>query len=266
MAAELPAPYRVTARRPETHDTWTLRLEPEGPAPLAAFRPGQFAMLSAFGTGEAPISISDTDGDALVHTIRAVGAVTRALCASEPGARLGVRGPYGTTWPVGEAAGRDVVVVAGGIGLPPLRPVIRALLAEPDRCASLHVLYGSRTPADLVYADELEAFGAAVIVDAAPPGWPGRVGVVTRLIDRADFDPGNALAMLCGPEVMIRFAVAALRERGVAPGAIWVSLERSMSCGIGLCGHCQLGPLFICKDGPVVRHDAVEPLLKVAAL
>ena len=263
--SELPTGYRVADRRQETADTWTLRLEPEHDA-LPAFSPGQFAMLYAFGAGEAPISIAAIDGGALVHTIRAVGAVTRALCATEPGGRVGVRGPFGTTWPLAAAEGRDVVIVAGGIGLPPLRPVIRALLAERDRYGTVNVLYGGRSPAELVYRDELEALGARVIVDTAPEGWTGRVGVVTRLIPDARFEPANAVAMLCGPEVMMRFAVAELRDRGVPADRIWVSLERSMKCGEGWCGHCQLGPLFLCKDGPVLRHDVVEPLLKVAAL
>jgi anaerobic sulfite reductase subunit B len=260
---ELPTAYRVADRRRETQDTWTLRLEPEADA-LSAFAPGQFAMLYAFGAGEAPISIAAIDGGALVHTIRAVGAVTRALCTTEPGGRVGVRGPFGTRWPLTEAEGRDVVIVAGGIGLPPLRPVIRALRERGhDR---VNVLYGGRSPAELVYRDELEALGARVIVDTAPEGWAGRVGVVTRLIPDARFEPANTVAMLCGPEVMMRFAVAELRGRGVAPERIWVSLERSMKCGQGWCGHCQLGPLFLCKDGPVLRHDVVEPLLKVAEL
>jgi NAD(P)H-flavin reductase len=264
--ADAPAAYRVAERHRETRDTWTLRLEPEDGAGLPPFAPGQFAMLYAFGAGEAPISISAIEDDALVHTVRAVGPVTTALCAAQPGDRLGVRGPFGTAWPLGEVAGHDVVVIAGGIGLPPLRPVIRALLADAGRDGTLSVLYGGRSPQELVYAAELEAWGAEVIVDTAPAGWPGRVGVVTRLIPGAAFDPGNAIAMLCGPEVMVRFAVAALLDRGVAPEAIWVSLERSMSCGTGHCGHCQLGPLFVCKDGPVVRHDVVEPLLRVAEL
>jgi anaerobic sulfite reductase subunit B len=249
--ALLPTMVPVTARRRETHDTWTVRLED-----AAAFAPGQFAMLYAFGAGEAPISVSAIDGG-IEHTIRAVGPVTRALCAAN---QVGVRGPFGNAWPLDEVAGREIVVVAGGIGLAPLRPVIRSLR---DRVT---VLYGARGPAELLYTDELERWGAQVIVDMPAPGWSGPVGVVTKLIARAAFDPANVVAMMCGPEVMLRFAAAALRERGVAPDAIWVSLERSMRCAVGHCGHCQLGPRLICRDGPVFRHDLVEPLLRVPEL
>ena len=266
----------MTGRHRETHDTWTLRLRPvagDGDGP-AAFAPGQFAMLYAFGAGEAPISVSAVEdgGATLVHTVRAVGATTRAICASEPGDVLGVRGPFGTAWPVVAAARRDVVLVAGGIGLAPLRPVIRTLLADRERSGRVSVLIGGRTPGDLPYAEEIEAWRAQpgvsveVTVDAAPQGWTGRVGVVTRLIPGAAFDPGRTVAMMCGPEVMMRFAATALRERGVPDHALWLSLERSMKCAVGHCGHCQLGPVFVCKDGPVFRADVIDPLLRVPEL
>jgi NAD(P)H-flavin reductase len=268
--AEPPAEFRVRDAVRESADTVTLTLEGDG----GRFAPGQFAMLYAFGAGEVPISISGGlgGGDPLVHTVRAVGAVTEALCALGPGDRVGVRGPYGTAWPLAEAAGRDVVIVAGGLGLPPLRPVIRALLAERERYGEVNVLYGGRSPEELLFRDEVEAWRGRldatveVIVDAAPAGWRGRVGVVTKLVPRATFDPANAIAMMCGPEVMMRFAAQALRERGVTDDLIWVSLERSMKCATGHCGHCQLGPLFVCKDGPVVRHDRAAPLMALREL
>ena len=272
--ADLPLPHRVTDKHRETHDTWTLRLQPlEGPA-TAPFAPGQFAMLYAFGAGEAPISVSavgQRDG-ALVHTVRAVGAVTRALCAARTGDVVGVRGPFGAPWPVAEAQGRDVVVVAGGIGLAPLRPVIHELLSRPERYGEVSVLYGGRSPRELLYVGELEQWGGrsgvavGVTVDAADDGWRGRIGVVTRLVAAARFDPGRTVAMMCGPEVMMRFTAAALRDRGVGDDAIWMSLERSMKCAVGHCGHCQLGPLFVCKDGPVFPGDVIEPLMRVAEL
>lgn len=271
--AMVPSPYRVTGKRRETHDTWTLELAPdrEGVEPFAA---GQFGMLYAFGAGEVPISISaDLTGPGpLEHTIRAVGAATRALCACEPGDGLGVRGPFGSAWPLREAEGRDVVLVAGGIGLAPLRPVIHHVLAHRERFGSVVILYGGRAPEELLYVEQLEAwrgrFDVAldVTVDAAGPEWRGRVGVVTTLIPTAPFEPGRALAMVCGPEVMMRFAVAALRERGMRTEDVYVSLERSMKCAVGHCGHCQLGPVFVCRDGPVFRQDAVEPLLAVREL
>ena len=269
-----PVPFRVVEKRRETADTWTLRLKQTGGTRMARFAPGQFAMLYAFGAGEVPISLSGhglADSE-LVHTIRGVGAVTEALCALSAGDAVGVRGPYGTAWPLSEAAGHDVVLLAGGLGLPPLRPVIRELLTNRDRYGDVSILYGGRSPDELLFVDELESWRARfdvtveVIVDTAPATWHGRVGVVTKLIPRAAFDAGNAIAMMCGPEVMMRFAVAALRERGVPEDSIWLSIERSMKCATGHCGHCQLGPLFVCSDGPVLRHDRVGPLMAVREL
>lgn len=269
-----PVGFRVAGRRQETRDTWTLELEPAGGARLADFAAGQFAMLYAFGAGEAPISLSgyDPPSGRLTHTIRAVGAVTRALCAARAGEPVGVRGPFGTGWPLAATAGADVVLVAGGLGLPPLRPVVDGVLADRRRYGHLSLLYGARSPDDLLYRPELERWAARpeldaqVTVDSAARGWRGRVGVVTTLVARAAFDPSNAVAMVVGPEVMMRFAVAALRARGLPADRIYVSLERSMHCAIGHCGHCMLGPQFVCQDGPVFRLDRVERWLGVRQL
>jgi NAD(P)H-flavin reductase len=261
----VPAGFRVASRRRDTTDTWTLELE--GSAPLV-FAPGQFTMLGAPGCGEVPISISgDPDApERLVHTVRAVGAATAAICAAEPGCVLGVRGPFGRPWPVDEVDGADVVVVAGGIGLAPLRPAILRLLARRERYGRIAVLYGSRTPEDILYPAQLPGWGAAATVDAAGRDWQGRVGVVTKLIDGAAFDPGSAVAMICGPEVMMRFAVDALLRRGMTADRAYVSMERNMQCGIGHCGHCQLGPTLICRDGPVYRWEELEPWLAIREL
>ena len=271
---EPPAAFHVVDKQRETGDTWTLRLHPADPAADAMqFAPGQFAMLYAFGVGEAPISVSGIGNDgAITQTVRACGAVTTAVCAAKPGDVLGLRGPFGTVWPLADAEGRDVVVIAGGIGLAPLRPVVHELLAHRDRYGSVSVAYGGRSPENLLYVTELEAWGGRfdvdvdVIVDVAHADWRGRVGLVTRLIPRAIFDAESAVAMICGPEVMMRFAALALQDRGVSDDRIWLSLERGMTCGTGHCGHCQLGPLFICKDGPVLRRDVVGPLMRVAEL
>jgi anaerobic sulfite reductase subunit B len=266
-----PAPYRVAERAAETHDTVTLRLEPVD-RPISPHRPGQFTMLYAFGVGEVPISISGgPGGPGLIQTIRSVGAVTRALCEADQGQVIGVRGPFGTDWGIADAAGRDVVLVAGGIGLAPLRPALLAALAARERYRRVTVLIGARTPDELVFADEIagwRARGAAVhtTVDRAAAGWTGHVGVVTQLIDRAGLDPAATLAMVCGPEVMMRLTARALGDRGVAPGRIRVSLERNMRCGTAECGHCQLGPLLLCRDGPVVSYEQAAPLLSVKEL
>jgi NAD(P)H-flavin reductase len=267
-----PLPYRVVKRKRETAGVWTLELEPAHAA-ITSIAPGQFTMLYAFGVGEAPISTSAlTDAGTLVHTIRAAGAVTRALCAARPGTLVGVRGPYGNTWPIEEASGRDVVIVAGGIGLPPLRPVIHHVLAHRHDFGSLVVLYGGRSPVDLLFRGELTRWRSRldvtvdVTVDTAGPDWHGRVGVVTTLIPRAPFDSENAVAMVVGPEIMMRYAAEALVARGIAPVDVWLSMERTMRCGVGLCGHCQLGPTLVCRDGPVYRWPYLEPLLEVPEL
>jgi NAD(P)H-flavin reductase len=270
--AMTPLPYRVGARTQETADSWTLCLEPveAGIEPT----PGQFNMLYAFGVGEVPISTSgEATGDgSLLHTVRAVGEVTQALCATEPGDVIGVRGPFGTNWPLEEARGGDLVIVAGGIGLAPLRPALYHALTHRDDFGAVSLLVGARTPADVLYTAELERWrlrpdvDVDVTVDAAPSHWRGNVGVVTRLVPKARLDPGAATALVCGPEVMMSFAVKALVERGLEKDRIYVSLERSMRCAVGHCGHCQLGPLLICRDGPVFRYDRVERLLEVREL
>jgi NAD(P)H-flavin reductase len=265
----LPRMCSVVRRRRETHDSVTIELDDNG----RRFQAGQFSMLAVPGIGESAISISgDPAGGALVHTIRAVGPVTAALTHLRAGDSVGVRGPFGTGWPLDEAEGRDVVILAGGIGLAPLRPALLHLLAHRDRYRRVSLLYGARNPSELLFRNELERWrrrldvDVAVTVDGAPGDWRGQVGVVTRLIPRAAFEPGRTLAMLCGPEVMMRFATAALGDAGVGVHDVFVSLERRMTCGVGLCGHCQLGPVLICRDGPVVRLDAVVGLLGVREL
>jgi NAD(P)H-flavin reductase len=269
----LPELYAVERNIRETKDTITLELRvPDGVRPThgAAMRfgPGQFNMLYAYGVGEAPISISGDPEheETLVHTIRAVGSVTNALCALKRGEMLGVRGPYGSAWPVSEAVGKDVVIVAGGIGLAPLRPAIYHLLSHRELYGRVSILYGARTPQDMLYPRELERWRARfdleveITVDNAERDWRGHVGVVTKIIPKADLNPANALAMLCGPEIMMRYTVMALEERDLTHEQIYVSMERNMKCGIGLCGHCQWGPLFVCKDGPVFRYSDIAGL------
>jgi NAD(P)H-flavin reductase len=266
----LPRPYHVRGVRSETGDTFTLSLDPirDGSAP---FSPGQFNMVYVFGVGEVPISISGAPDhpNPLVHTVRAVGTVTTAICRAKRGDILGVRGPFGSHWPIEEAAGKDVIIVAGGIGLAPLRPAVLALLADRERYGRIVLLYGARAPEELLYARQLNQWrgrfdlDVEVTVDTASQEWRGNVGLVTALIPRAPFDAEDVLALVCGPEVMMRFTISELENRGVVPESIYVSMERNMKCGIGFCGHCQYGPTFICKDGPVFRYDRVASLFKI---
>jgi NAD(P)H-flavin reductase len=267
----LPLPARVLRRRRELADSWTLVIEPEDPA-LLRFAPGQFNMLYAHGVGEVAVSVS---GDAaaprhLVHTVRNVGKVSGALTRLGRGARLGVRGPFGTVWPIDAAQGKDVVVVAGGLGLAPLRPAIYRLLRERRRFGRVAVLYGTRSPADILYPRELERWRrklqVEVTVDHAGTDWRGHVGVVTGLIPKARLDPARAVALVCGPEIMMRFAAMALVDAGMPPAAIHLSLERNMKCALGHCGRCQLGPLLVCRDGPVVDYARAAGLLAVPEL
>ena len=264
-----PEPYRIRRVRRDTHDTFTLELRPEAGGPRLAYLPGQFNMLYVFGAGEIPVSISGDAADTslLVHTTRAVGLVTNAMSALKAGDLVGVRGPYGTPWPMDAAHGCDLVIVAGGIGLAPLRPALYWAIAHRTNYNNVVLLYGTRTPGDILYRTELERWRARfdlevhVTVDRGAPSWHGNVGVVTSLIHKAPFTPRNSVAMICGPEVMIRFTALELQRRGLSKGAIYVSMERNMKCGVGLCGHCQFGPHFVCEDGPVFAYARIDDLI-----
>jgi NAD(P)H-flavin reductase len=269
----LPRRFRIGRTRQDTRDTYTFELEPVDGAPFV-YAAGQFTMLDAFGVGEAPISIS---GNPLVpglveHTIRDVGVVTHALITAPTGAVLGVRGPFGTSWDVTDAAGGDVVFVAGGIGLAPLRGAILELIAQRDRYERVVLLYGVRTPEDILFGDELRTWAkddgivVEVTVDNAQHAWRGRVGLVPQLVPRAGFDARRATAFVCGPEVMMRYVASALVDRGVRENRVRLSMERNMKCGVGLCGHCQLRELFVCVDGPVLTYDRLAPLLSCREL
>ncbi len=267
-----PMPYHIQGVERETHDTFTLELKAADEASPRVFAPGQFNMLYVFGAGEVPISISSdpADTDSIKHTTRVVGAVTKAMRTLKPGDAIGVRGPFGSSWPLDLGRGKDVVVIAGGIGLAPLRPALFELLAYRQRFHRIILLYGTRTPRDILFKRDLNhwrsRFGLEVYitVDRASGTWQGNVGVVIKLIPRAPFDPSNAIALICGPEVMMRFTIEALQQRGIGNENIFVSMERNMKCGLGFCGHCQYGPYFICKDGPVFRYDRIAPIFRQA--
>lgn len=266
----LTIPLTVSEKRRDLADTVTLTVDTNGHFP--EFTPGQFNMLYAFGVGEVPISISgDSDArtNSLVHTVRSVGAVTQALCALDEGDTVGVRGPYGNTWPVEKAEGEDVLIVAGGLGLAPLRPAILRILTNRERYGRVTLLYGARTPEEILYAKQLQNWRGRfdveveVTVDRATLGWRGNVGVVVPLITRVTIDPEDTIAFVCGPEIMMRFSALELTNAGIPADRMYVSMERNMKCGVGLCGHCQLGPYFICKDGPVFSYDRVSTFMSM---
>lgn len=264
----VPRPCRVEQVIKETPDTITLALAPDHES-REHFRPGQFSMLWVFGVGELPISISGNPGrsDRLVYTVRSVGQATHALVSQAVGSYVGVRGPFGNGWPLDAAKGRDVIVVVGGIGLAPLRPLIYEVLTNRDDYGRLVVLYGARSPRELLYRKELAGWArqrdtqVLVTVDYGGLGWRGHVGVVTTLFKYARLKPARSIAMVCGPEIMMRFVTRELQNQGLAHEDVYLSMERNMKCGVGFCGHCQYGPHFICKDGPVFRYERIRKLL-----
>lgn len=264
----VPKPYEVVGRREEGADTVTLTLAPTGPA-LPAARPGQFFMLWAPGVGEVPISLGGSGPDGTIdETIRVVGAVSRKLAGTSVGGTIGVRGPFGTAWDLDAAAGRHVLFVAGGVGLVPLRPSIAEAVARADEFLGLGVVVGARTPADLLFTETLAAWADAGVqvvttVDRGDRAWHGHIGVVTEVLDLVELDPAATTALVCGPEVMMRFTAQALEGLGVPLADVQLSLERNMKCAVGHCGHCQLGGGFVCLDGPVVSADRAAPLLRV---
>ncbi len=265
----LPTLYRVLRVRRDTADTFSIDIAPADGGNCLSFAPGQFNMVYIFGVGEIPISISSDPAESgpLVHTTRAVGTVTQAMAELRAGDVVGVRGPFGTAWPVEAARKKDVVLVAGGIGLAPLRPAMYRILAERDSYGKVVLLYGARTPSDMLYRKQLEQWRAHfdldifVTVDRASGSWRGNIGFVTKLIPRAPFDPRSTVAMVCGPEGMMRYSAQELEKRGVRAENIYLSMERNMKCAIRVCGHCQFGPMFVCRDGPVFRYPAIRALM-----
>jgi len=265
----VPWPCVVKQVTKETPDTFTLAVSREDHADQNPFLPGQFSMLWVFGIGELPISISGdpSNHEQLVYTVRSVGKATHALVSQKPGTGIGIRGPFGNGWPVQAARGHDVIIVAGGIGLAPLRPVIYEVLQNRAEYGRLVILYGARSPRELLYRKELAAWArqpetqALITVDYGGIGWHGHVGVVTTLFKYARLHPARTVAMICGPEIMMRFVTRQLQEHGLAQENIYLSMERNMKCAVGFCGHCQYGRHFICKDGPVFPYSTIGPLL-----
>lgn len=252
----------------ETHDTISFELMASNNNGKFHFRPGQFNMLYLYGIGEVPISISGDPGNPskIAHTVRAYGSVTSNMMTLKKGDGLGVRGPFGYGWPIERLSGNNILLAAGGIGVAPLRPVIYYLLSHREQYGQVTLLYGERTPGDLIYRSQIEKWRGRfdldihVTVDSARGDWRGNVGVVTTLISNIRPDPANTVALLCGPEIMMYYTIKELKNRGLAENQIYISMERNMKCGVGFCGHCQLGPKFLCKDGPVFLFSEVKHL------
>lgn len=270
----IPRPFVITGLNWETGDgdIYTWQLEACDGKPFE-FQPGQFNMLYAHGQGEVPISISG-DGEAgeLVHTTRAVGGVTKGMAHLKVGDVVGVRGPFGSSWPIAEARGRDLIIITGGVGLPPLRPVIYHVLRHREHYGRVYLLYGARSPLDLVYRAQVESWHqqqqikVLLTVDKAVGQWQGNIGVVPQLLSQVEVDNNNVCVMMCGPEVMMHFSQLALQKMGIDNQNVYVSMERNMKCAIGHCGHCQWGPHFICKDGPIFRFDQIRDWFAIHGL
>lgn len=259
--------------QPETSDVATYKFAFPSSQKPASFLPGQFNMVYLPGLGEAALSISSDPEQPtnFSHTVRHLGNVTNGLAKQQVGDQVGIRGPFGTAWPLKRYIGKDLVIACGGLGLAPLRPAIYQIIRQREQHGQVALLYGARTPQDLLFAEEYDSWRRANIqvittVDQGAPGWPGKVGVVPGLIEGLEMAFDSAALFTCGPEVMMRYAIRAALDRGVASHNVYLSMERNMSCGMSFCGHCQIGPLLLCRDGPVVSYDAVRPFLNLEDL
>jgi NAD(P)H-flavin reductase len=266
-------PYRPIRATVEnvTAESPTIKTVVVRPDTAIPFKTGQFVELSVPGEGEAPFTPSSSPeiDEKMDVTIMEAGRVTRVIHNLKPGATIGVRGPYGKGYPLDEFAGKDILIVGGGVGLAPLRSLLYALLADPERFPRIVLCYGARTPADVIYKQEVEGWRGNKqmevhqSVDKADDGWPHTEGVVTVLLDDVEIDPATSVGVVCGPPVMMKFGTFKLLELGYAEENIYLSMEKNMSCGIGKCGHCRLGPFYVCKDGPVFTYAQLKGIEKI---
>lgn len=265
----VPYTAKILSKRQETPNifTYTLKIEDPDYAQSYSFLPGQFNMLYVFGVGEVPISIASdpSQSESLEHTIRVVGNVTKLLGKMEAGETLGIRGPFGSHWPLEEAKDKDLIFITGGLGCAPVTGAIQYALKRRNQYGAIKILHGVKKRHDLIYQKKFKAWKAhpntqvLLTSDQEDRHWKYQVGVVTNLVDEIEINPEKTVVMICGPEIMMRFAVKNLQARGIANENIYLSLERNMKCALGFCGHCQYGPHFICKQGPVVSFDKMEP-------
>ena len=271
----IPQPAVIKDTKTESADvaTYTISLRDPGPQAAYAFKPGQYNMVSLPGIGEAPISISSSPNrhDAFEHTVRFVGRVTNAMAGLRVGDAVGIRGPFGRPWPVDAVKGKDVVVIVGGTGCACIKPAINILIDNRPEFKSATVLYGAKTPQDLLFANEFEYWqdrgvDVHLTVDKGRKlDWPFHTGVVTTLFDRLPAPKADSAALISGPEIMMRFCVVDLLKRGWPAESIYLSLERRMDCAVRMCGHCQIGPKYVCQDGPVFSYAEIEHIFGVVA-
>jgi NAD(P)H-flavin reductase len=260
----------IEQRIQETPTIFTLRLRYDWEVTQPyEFDPGQFNMVTLFGVGEIPISIVNDpqENTFFDHTIRVVGRVSDGLSKLQPGDRVGIRGPFGRGWPLARMKGKDILLITGGLGCAPLVSVIRYLMRRRDFYGRIHILQGVKHSSDLIWREQYEEWEKLrdvhilLAADVASKGWKGQQGMVTELINQISLRPQRTVALLCGPELMMLTAIANLRDLGLADGSIWFSMERNMQCGIGQCGHCQIGPHYVCQDGPVFNYSDLADFL-----
>lgn len=270
----LPQDAEIVSRVQESPTIFTLHLRFAEPDCHQQFlySPGQFNMVYLYGVGEVPMSIvSDPDEKNIFsHTIRAIGRVTKALQKLVPGDRIGIRGPFGCGWPLEAAKGKDIVIVTGGLGCAPTVSVINYILARRNQYGNLTILQGVKHSDDFIFQQQYRQWEQSprtqvyIAANLAGHHWPWGVGYVTDMIQPLNFDADNTIAMMCGPEMMMHAAIKALGEKRILDEAIYLSMERNMECGIGQCGHCQYGGLFVCKDGPIFAYSQIKALFSVA--
>ena len=269
-----PVPYSVVKKETENQDLYTFTLAPMTDQKIHDMQAGQFNMLYTFGIGEIPISVSriEEESDQLIHTIQDVGPVSKAICNLNVGEQIGVRGPFGTIWSEDAAEGKDVLIIMGGVGFAPLKPLIESFSRNRDRINHFNILYGTRSPENIIFHKDVIALQSnpdinfQITVDHAYSSWQGNVGVVTTLMNKADFDPENTIAYVCGPEIMMRYAATSCLSAQIPEENIYLSMERNMKCATGFCGHCQFGPYFVCKDGAVFKYPQIKPFLNIPEL
>ncbi len=272
MASEyLPKQAEILSVKKETADTSRFRMKFVDPADREAFeyQPGQFVEISVMGAGEVPISITSSpliDKGYFELCIRDTGKVTREIHKLGEGDIVGIRGPYGNSFDIKSMQGKEVLFVVGGLGLAPLRPVINGVVASRDEYKGVKILYGARTPGDMLFNEDLDEWskidGVEVLttVDRADDSWKGNVGVVPKLFEKTEIEPKKTVAVICGPGIMIKFVMKDLLGMGFKEKDIWLTMERHMKCGIGKCGHCNIGTKYVCIDGPVFTFDQIKDL------
>lgn len=270
----LPLTYRVVDKNAENKDLVTFTYEPTTEASIEPIQPGQFNMLYAFGVGEIPISVSSVlaDQKEIIHTIQDVGAVSHALCSMNIGDEIGVRGPFGSVWPVETAKYKDIIIMSGGVGFAPLKPVIELIANDRDNYGEVNFLYGTRNPVSIIFHQDVislqsdPSINFLITVDHSFSNWRGNVGVVTSLIEKSTFDPEHTIGFVCGPEIMMRYGAYALSDAGLNDQNIFLSMERNMKCALGQCGRCQYGPFFVCKEGPVFQFSTIKDSMRIREL